>query len=390
MSVQTSESKGVVILGSTGSVGTSTLDVIASLPDRFHVVGLAASKNAGVLQQQIDTFGPRVAACGTSGHILRDVTVIDGARQLSELATLPDADVIVVATTGHDAIQPTIDALNAGKVVALANKESIVAAGELVMRAAREGPGELRPIDSEHSALWQCLSSSQGDTSTVHRLVLTASGGPFRGYTREQLREVTPDQALRHPNWDMGAKITIDSATLMNKGLEVIEAMWLFSVDIERIGVVIHPQSLVHSCVEYVDGSIIAQLGSHDMRLPIQYALTYPERVDGSVTKLSMVDFTRLDFERPDEDVFPLLSIARDAARQASTYPTVLSAADAVAVEAFLHRRIRFDQIAYVVQHVIERHVPTQQRISIEGIDAACDWAEQEARACISKISARI
>jgi 1-deoxy-D-xylulose-5-phosphate reductoisomerase len=389
MSGQRREIQSVVILGSTGSVGTSTLDVVAALPDRFRVVGLAASRNIDALQEQIDRFKPRYAACGAFGRHLRNVTVVDGDRQLSELATLDEADIVVVATTGHDAIQPTIDALKAGKIVALANKESIVAAGELVMAAAREGPGELRPVDSEHSALWQCLSAAGGATSQVERLILTASGGPFRGFSHEQLRTVTPAQALRHPNWNMGAKITIDSATLMNKGLEVIEAMWLFDVDIDRIDVVVHPQSLIHSLVEFVDGSIIAQLGSHDMRLPIQYALTYPDRVKGCAAKLNVFDLGHLEFERPDESVFPLLSVARQAAKMGATYPTVLSVSDSVAVQGFLDGRIRFDQIPVVVQTTLERHSSHPQSISIESIEHARAWAEHTAKVHIEHVATR-
>lgn len=387
MKVDRTGTRGVVVLGSTGSVGTSALDVIAAIPERFRVVGLAAARNHRVLQQQIDRFRPIYASCGASGNHLTNVTVIDGERQLSQLATLDEAEIVVVATAGHDAIQPTLDALAAGKIVALANKESIVAAGELVMNAVRSGPGELRPVDSEHSAVWQCLASCGGDTSQVRRLVLTASGGPFRGWSHESLQSVTPAQALKHPNWSMGSKITIDSATLMNKGLEVIEARWLFSVDLDRINVVIHPQSLVHSCVEFVDGSTVAQLGSHDMRLPIQYALTYPERVEGSATRLSILDISRLDFEPPDETAFPLLSIARTAGNLGGTYPTVLSVSDSVAVEAFLDGRLRFDQISNVVQATLDRHSSDHLPLTVDAIADTSEWAERQARLLVDRLS---
>ncbi|HUG14108.1 MAG TPA: 1-deoxy-D-xylulose-5-phosphate reductoisomerase [Thermomicrobiales bacterium] len=383
------EPKRVVILGSTGSIGTSTLEVIAALPGRFTVVGLAASRNSDLLQQQIDRFKPRFAACGVNGHRLQRVTIVDGAQQLSRLAMLEEADIVVVATSGHDAIQPTIDALTAGKIVALANKESIVAAGEIVMRAARQGPGTLRPIDSEHSALWQCLKAGRSDGAEVRRLVLTASGGPFRGWSTEELRGVTPEQALRHPNWAMGSKITVDSATLMNKGLEIIEARWLFDVNIDDIDVVVHPQSLVHSCVEFVDGSIVAQIASHDMRLPIQYALTYPDRLAGPATKLSVLDISRLEFEPPDERTFPLLSIAREAGRLGSTYPAVLSESDSVAVDAFLDGELRFDQIADAVKSTLDCHSPHTVPLTVEGVVAASLWANAETKSVIARLAGR-
>jgi 1-deoxy-D-xylulose-5-phosphate reductoisomerase len=382
--------KGVVILGSTGSVGRSALDVIQSLRHRFKIVGLAASQNYAMLQSQIDTYHPPYAACGQFGKHLSNVNVVDGSSQLSTLATLDEADIVIVATTGHDAIQPTIDALQAGKIVALANKESIVAAGEIVMRVAETSPGSLRPIDSEHSALWQCLSASNGDGSQVRRLVLTASGGPFRGWTADQLREVTPEAALQHPNWQMGTKITIDSATLMNKGLEVIEAKWLFAIDLDRISVVVHPQSLVHSCVEFIDGSTMAQIGSHDMKLPIQYALTYPERVAGAADQLSILDISRLDFELPDETTFPLLAIARVSARLGSTYPAVLSAADTVAVDAFLDRVIRFDQIPDVIESTLDAHSPHSSPLTVESVISASSWADGEARNRVQAIASRV
>jgi 1-deoxy-D-xylulose-5-phosphate reductoisomerase len=371
--------RGVAVLGSTGSIGTSTLDVLAALADRFRVVALAANRNVTLLQEQIDRFKVRYACTGRNPAPLRDVTVVTGTDRLTKLALLDEVDIVVVATTGHEAIVPTIEALRAGKVVALANKESIVAAGELVMPIARAHPGCLRPVDSEHSALWQCLTAGTAPMTQVRRLVLTASGGPFRGWNRDQLSTVTPADALRHPTWDMGAKITIDSATLMNKGLEVIEAHWLFDCPLDQIDVVVHPQSLVHSCVEFVDGSLLAQIASHDMRVPIQYALTFPERVSGPGSRLNILELGRLDFERPDHATFPLLNLAREAARRGSTYPTVLSATDAVAVHAFLQGRIAFTAISDVIRDVLDSHVPQGGTLDVESILAADRWAASTA-----------
>lgn len=377
--------RGIAVLGSTGSIGSSTLDVIRALPERFRIVALAASTNYQQLQEQIDRFRPMYVACGEHGSKLDHAIVVDGDDQLSVLATLAEVDIVVVATTGHGAIQPTIDALRAGKIVALANKESIVAAGEIVMQVAREGPGTLRPVDSEHSAIWQCLCSCSDVATQVNRLILTASGGPFRGWTLGNLRDVTPEQALRHPKWSMGNKITIDSATLMNKGLEVIEAHWLFDIALDRIEVVIHPQSLVHSCVEFVDGAIVAQFGAHDMRLPIQFALTYPDRINGPADRLNLLECGRLDFETPDEMTFPLLGMAREAARLGGTYPTVLSAADAVAVDAFLSGAVRFDEIPLVVQTTMDGHHNDSGQLSIESIIVADSWASATAQEIVRR-----
>lgn len=371
--------QGVAILGSTGSIGTSTLDVVAALPDRFRVVALAAGTNIDLLQRQIDRFRPQWAACSGESARLRDVRVVTGPSRLSTLALLDEVDIVVVATTGHQAIVPTIEALRAGKIVALANKETIVAAGEIVMPIARQHPGSLRPVDSEHSAIWQCLNSLSPDLPQIRKLVLTASGGPFRGWSRDMLMSVTPDAALKHPNWSMGSKITIDSATLMNKGLEVIEASWLFGCPLDQIDVVVHPQSIVHSCVEFVDGAIIAQLASHDMKLPIQYALTYPDRLQGPTDRLSITDVTRLDFEAPDLENFPLLSLAREAAKMGRTYPTVLSASDSVAVDAFLNGAIRFTEIGDLVSDVLSLHEPHSGDLTLDAIDDADRWASNAA-----------
>jgi 1-deoxy-D-xylulose-5-phosphate reductoisomerase len=306
------------------------------------------------------------------------VTTVDSPDALSVLATLDAADIVVVATSGHAAIEPTIRALEAGKIVALANKETIVCAGELVIRTLRSSSGELRPVDSEHSAIWQCLEAHRGQRGGVRKLILTASGGPFRGWTRAQLLDVQPADALRHPTWTMGSKITIDSATLMNKGLEILEAAWLFNMDIADIDVVIHPQSIVHSLVEFADGSMMAQLGPHDMRVPIQYALTYPERLASPAPAPSLIDVGRLDFEAPNISLFPLLELARNAGRRGSTFPTVLSASDELAVFAFLAGSCTFPAIADIVGDVVEAHVPAAGPLSLDVIHAADHWAREE------------
>lgn len=373
--------RGVAVLGSTGSVGRSTMDVLDALSDQFRVVALAAGSNTEKLQAQIDKFQPTfasIAATGNARH-LRDVTVVDSPDPLRELATLDDVEIVVIATTGHAAIQASIDALRAGKIVALANKEAIVAAGEIVMEEARRGPGELRPVDSEHSAIWQCLQGAHGDSSGLTRIILTGSGGPFRGYTRDQLRAVTPEQALQHPTWSMGAKITIDSATLMNKGFELIEAMWLFSCPLVKLDVVIHPQSIVHSMVEFDDGALIAQLGSHDMRIPIQYALTYPQRVPGPGKRLNLSDMHNLEFEPPDHEAFPALTLARKAAGLGSTYPAVLSAVDEVAVEAFLAGQIGFLESLELIERVLHDHVPGPGPLTLTAVTEAEQWATERA-----------
>jgi 1-deoxy-D-xylulose-5-phosphate reductoisomerase len=366
-----------VVLGSTGSIGVSTLDVLAALPERFSVLALAANSNQQRLREQVQRFRPRFASLSASSVPLDGVEVVDGTDSLVTLATLPEADIVVVATTGHAAIQATIAALEAGKIVALANKEAVVAAGEIVMPIARRGPGELRPIDSEHVAIWQCLHASRADPDQVRRIILTASGGPFRGWSRERLKTVKPADALKHPTWAMGAKITIDSATLMNKGFEIIEAAWLFDFPPERIDVVVHQQSLVHSLVEFEDGAFLAQIGSHDMRVPIQYALTYPDRVAGPGNRLSLADLSRLDFEPPDEETFPLMRVARQALQQGQTYPAVLSAADTLAVQLFLEERIGFLDIERLIRAALDAHVPEGDPVLLTQVSEAQQWTRR-------------
>jgi 1-deoxy-D-xylulose-5-phosphate reductoisomerase len=311
-----------------------------------------------------------------------DMERFAGAEGLLAVATHPDADIVVVATSGHAAIEPTLAALRAGKVVALANKETIVCAGELVMREVQRAGHRLRPVDSEHSALWQCLATA-GPGAEPERIILTASGGPFRTATIEQLRAMTAADALKHPTWNMGSKITIDSATLMNKGLEIIEAHWLYAMPYDRIDVVVNPQSVVHSAIAYADGSVIAQLGPADMRLPIQYALSYPERWHNPFRRVDLPVVGRLDFAAPDTTRFPSLLLARQAGEVGNTYPTVLSAADEVAVERFLRGDIGFLDIPALVRRTLDAHTPDGP-LTLESIQSADHWAHQYAHAWVA------
>jgi len=367
----------LAILGSTGSVGRQTLEVVDAHPGRFRVVALAAGANAGLLREQAAKYRPDLVAIDAAGaDDLRALGRVEvGPGGLLAAANHPDVDVVVVASAGHAAILPTQQAILAGKTIALANKETIVCAGELIVPLAAERGVEIRPVDSEHSAVWQSLGRSTG--ADVARLILTASGGPFRETPAAELERVTAAQALAHPTWSMGGKITVDSATLMNKGLEVIEARRLFGVPFERIEVLVHPESIVHSLVEFVDGSQVAQLSVPDMRLPIQYALTYPARIPGPCRRLSLAEVGTLRFAPPDEGRFPALALAREAGRRGGTYPTVLSAADEIAVEAFLAGRIRFVEVAAVVRDVLDRHRP-QGPLSFDAIAEADAWARAE------------
>ncbi len=361
--------KRLVVLGSTGSIGRQTLEVIAAFPDRFQVIGLAAGENTTLLAEQVAQFGPRFVCCR------RKLPPGDyQALSLEEMAAHPEADIVVIATPGRSGLSPTLAAVKAGKRIALANKESLVMAGEIITTAARKSNASIIPVDSEHSAIWQCL---EGERSAPQRLILTASGGPFRGYTPAQLAEVTPEQALAHPSWRMGRKVTVDSATLMNKGLEIIEAHWLFNMAYDNISVLIHPQSIVHSLVEFADGAVKAQLSRPDMRLPIQYALAYPERLaNAALPRLDWNKLKRLDFEPPDLDAFPCLKLAVQAGRKGGTYPAVLSGAGEAAVELFLAGRIGFTDIAAVVASALEEHEPSSQP-TIAEITAADAWARQ-------------
>lgn len=353
----------VAILGSTGSIGLSTLSVLERHPRRFEVVGLAANRSLEALAAQVSRYAPRVAVLrdgellNGSGEALPAAEWRSGPDGVLELAGHPDVDVVVNALVGAAGLEPTLRALESGKRLALANKESLVAGGPLVMAAARRGGGELVPVDSEHSAILQCLSGC--DRDSVARLVLTASGGPFRGRSRASLADVGPAEALRHPTWSMGAKITIDSATLANKALEVIEAHFLYDIPYDRIDVVVHPQSIIHSFVEFVDGSVLAQMGFPTMELPILYALTWPERLpDAELQTFDPVRCSPLTFEPVDHEAFPLFGIGVGAGREGGRAPAVFNAANEIAVSGFLEERIGFHEMADVVRETLERMGP--------------------------------
>ncbi len=374
---------GVAILGSTGSIGRQTLEVIAAFPDRFRVVALTARSQTSLLSEQCRMFKPEMIAAQGIDQIDGRV-VIPLPDGLLAAATHLEAAIVVVATAGHDAIVPILHAIRAGKTIAIANKEALVCAGQLIMPLARALDVEIRPVDSEHSAIWQALRGS--DQHSISRLILTASGGPFRTFSRDQLAAVTVEQALNHPNWEMGSKVTIDSATLMNKGLELIEAHWLFDMPFEQIEVVVHPQSLIHSMVEFVDGSVIAQLGAPDMRLPIQHALTFPDRIEGPSRRLDVRKLPTMTFEEPDIRRFPALRLAREAGKQGQTYPTVLSAVDEVAVQAFAISRIGFLDIARLVETIIDRHEPMPVT-DVEVVLDADRWAREESTRLLRQIA---
>lgn len=353
---------GVAILGSTGSIGRQTLDVIGSLPDRFRVVALSAGRNVTLLEEQAREFRPRLICSDREADYLRGRIGGDPIRaewaEMEEMATHPDVDVVVVATVGAAGLAPSLAAARAGKAIAIANKEVLVMAGQIVTEVARRHGAELRPVDSEHSAIWQCLWGEA--TESVERLIVTASGGALRDLPPDELERVTAEQALRHPNWQMGKKITVDSATLLNKGLECIEARWLFGIPYERIEVLLHRESIIHSLVEFVDGSVKAQLGVPDMRLPIQCALTYPDRLPGAdVPRLDLKMLGTLTFGIPTAGRYPCLALALEAGRRGGTAPAALAAADEVAVSHFITGHIGFADIPRVIEDTVaaDRHV---------------------------------
>jgi 1-deoxy-D-xylulose-5-phosphate reductoisomerase len=382
--------KNLAILGSTGSIGVSTLDIVAAHPDRYRVVTLSAGNNLARLEEQIRRFNPLAVSVlkPEAADELRAILgpggpeVHSGTEGLIACATHEQVDGVVSAIVGAAGLIPTMAAIEAGKDIALANKETLVTAGSLVMEAVARCGVKLYPVDSEHSAIFQSLEGHS--KSDVRRLILTASGGPFRNRTLEDLKNVTPDDALAHPNWSMGRKISIDSATMMNKGLEVIEARWLFGLPPERLAVHIHPQSIVHSMVEYIDGAVIAQLGIPDMRTPIAYALSYPERLPLDLPPLDLCALKTLTFEEPDLEKFPCLALAYRALALDGTAPAVLNAANEIAVEAFLTGRISFLDIAEVLQKVLDRHTPQ----TLNHIDVALRadlWGREEARRVIGE-----
>lgn len=375
--------KNVVLLGSTGSIGTSAIKVAEDLPDRIRLVGLAAGGNVELLARQTVKHRPEAVSISDSAKALELESVLGatarvhaGAEGLITLATLPSADIVLIAIVGTAGLQSALAAIRAGKDIAVASKEILVMAGEIVMNEAREQGVRVLAVDSEHSAIFQCLDGKA--PSSVRKLWLTASGGPFRQTLKKDFPNITVERALKHPSWVMGRKITIDSATLFNKGLEMIEARWLFDIEMDRVSVVVHPQSVVHSMVEFIDGSIIAQLSTPDMCLPIQYALTYPDRVGSDRVQTNLAQLGSLTFEEPDFDRFPALGLARRAGEIGGTMPAVLNAANEVGVEAFCNRKIGFEQISQTVAGVMNSHQLTKCP-RLEQILEADAWARREA-----------
>jgi 1-deoxy-D-xylulose-5-phosphate reductoisomerase len=377
--------KTLSILGSTGSIGVSTLEIIATYPDRYRVAALGAGRNIDLLQQQIERFAPRLAAvvAEADAALLRErlgdnpVEIVHGVAGMIRCATLDESEMLVAAIVGAAGLVPTMAAIQAGKDIALANKETLVMAGELVMKEVAGRGVKLLPIDSEHSAIFQSLAGQRRED--VRRLILTASGGPFRDWDIERFAKITPADALAHPTWDMGRKISIDSATMMNKGLEVIEAYWLFGVAAQSIDVVIHPQSIVHSMVEYRDGAVMAQLGIADMKTPIAYALSWPERLPLPQPALDLCQIAQLSFSAPDPQRFPCPALAFRALEQGGTLPAVLNAANEIAVEAFLANRLSFVQIPRLIEKVMDAH-QHESLTAIAQVLRADLWARSEAR----------
>lgn len=389
--------QNVTILGSTGTIGLQTLDVISRHPERFNAYALAAHQNVESLFKQCLTYKPNYAvlldklAADQLKQLLSDAQsatqVLSGMQGLEFISSADEVDVIMAAIVGAAGLKPALAAAKAGKRILLANKETLVMAGSLFMEAVKQGGATLLPIDSEHNAIFQVMPLEQyanlGDGG-VRKIILTASGGPFRNYSHAQLKQVTTELALKHPNWVMGAKITVDSATLMNKGLEVIEAHWLFNASPEQIEVVVHPQSVVHSMVEYVDGSVLAQLGNPDMRTPIAYGLGYPERIEAGVQSLNLIEIATLQFEQPDTDRFPCLQLAYDALKLGGTASTILNAANEVAVNAFLKKEVHFLDIPHLISDALLA-IPTESVESLEHLTDVDSQARLYAQAWLSK-----
>lgn len=385
MSSEAALTRGVAILGSTGSIGTQALDVIREQRDRLHVEVLTAHRNADLLIKQALEFEPNTVVIGDTDRLgeVKDalwdhgIKVYGGAEALEQVVEMEGISVVLTALVGAAGLRPTLRAIRAKKTIALANKETLVVAGALVMKEALAAGVDIHPVDSEHSAIYQCLAGEV--LNPIEKVILTASGGPFRGKSREELLSVTKAQALKHPNWDMGAKITIDSASMMNKGLEVIEAKWLFDVRMDQIEVVVHPQSIVHSCVQFEDGSIKAQLGLPDMKLPIQYALGYPQRLKNTFDRFSFFDYPQLTFEKPDLDAFRNLQLAFDAGNKGGNAPAVLNAANEVAVERFLKDELTFTGMTEAIEHALG-HVGWEGQPGLEALIAADAEARAKAR----------
>lgn len=371
--------KNIAILGSTGSIGVSTLDICRQHPDRFRVISLAAGRNTDKLIEQVKEFKPRLVSVLTeadyrlvSEQIGTLTEVVLGEEGAIQVASHFEVDTVVSAIVGAAGLKPTVAAIESGKTVALANKESMVIAGEIMAQKALDKNVKILPVDSEHSAIFQCLNGES--LNDVERLILTASGGPFLHTPKDDFTKITKAQALKHPNWDMGAKITIDSATMMNKGLEVMEARWLFGLDVDKINVVVHPQSIVHSMVEFVDGSVMAQMGEPDMRVPIAYALSYPRRIATAVKRLDLPKREKLTFFTPDLEKFACLRLAIEVARRGKSYAPVINAANEVAVDLFLQEKIAFNDIVYRVENCLEKHEAFALQ-SIDHVIEADRWA---------------
>src|SRR6184192_3660222 len=400
--------KRIVVLGATGSIGESALKVARDIPERMEIVGLAANSNAEKLAVAANKFRPESVSLvdQTKIDILREALdyeprIFAGEEGLREIACLTNADMVLVAIVGTGGLRPALAAIEAGKNLAVASKEILVMAGEIVMREARENSVHVLPVDSEHNAIFQCLESGRGlsapkdrgteaaptfQSSDIRRIILTASGGPFRETPRKDFDSITPEQALKHPTWNMGPKITIDSATLFNKGLEMIEAHWLFGVEMKRVEVVIHPQSIVHSMVEFADGSTLAQLSYSNMCFPIQYAVTWPDRVPNSLPPLDFSKLSRLEFFTPRYDDFPALDLARRAGEIGGTLPAVMNAANEVAVAAFLNRQVSFPGIWQIVEEVMNRHTSVAHP-DLDAILEADQWARKEAQGHVTSIN---
>ncbi len=396
--------KRIVILGATGSIGESALKVACDIPERMEIVGLAAKSNAQKLAEAANEVRPESVCLvdETRIDVLRRALdyqprIFSGEVGLLEIACLTNADMVLVAIVGTAGLRPALAAIEAGKDLAVASKEILVMAGEIVMREARENSVHVLPVDSEHNAIFQCLESGRGlsapkdrgpeaaptfQSSDIRRIILTASGGPFRETPRKDFDSITPEQALKHPTWNMGPKITIDSATLFNKGLEMIEAHWLFGVEMDRVEVVIHPQSIVHSMVEFADGSTLAQLSYSNMRFPIQYAVTWPDRVPNTLPPLDFSKLSKLEFFTPRYDDFPAMNLARRAGETGGTLPAVMNAANEIAVAAFLNRQVRFPDIWRIVEEVMNRHAPVAHP-DLDAILQADQWARNEAQGCV-------
>jgi 1-deoxy-D-xylulose-5-phosphate reductoisomerase len=381
--------KKISVLGSTGSIGTQTLDVVRENPEKFKVIALGANNNTNLLLEQIKEFRPRVVAVYNEQKAMElknmipndiNIEILSGMDGLKTISSLDDIDVLLTAIVGMIGLIPTMEAIKKGITIALANKETLVTAGQIVMSEAKKHNVSILPVDSEHSAIFQCLNGE--NTKQVEKLILTASGGPFRGKKKNELIGITKNQALKHPNWTMGRKITIDSSTLMNKGLEVIEAKWLFDVKVNEIDVVVHPQSIIHSAVQFVDSSVIAQLGNPDMRLPIQYALSYPDRIISNFERLDFSTLSSLTFEKPDLDTFPCLRLAYDSLNAGGTYTTVLNATNEVLVNEFLEDKIGFYDIPYYIEKALEKH-PIISNPNLDEILYIDNWSREFIKDCL-------